>query len=298
MQVRSITCKLTRTNLTEGHTRTVVRVDVGRNLEDKSGKLRLVGVHRTFFCQHRTRTRSDFHKTVEQLLHTEVVQCRTEEYRSQFSFQVLSYLEFRIHSVNQFQFIAQFLGQRRTDVVVQVLGMDIHFHLFRHYLLRRLEEIQFLLINIIYSLKTRTAFDRPRQRTHMNGQFFLQFIEQIERILRLTVHLIYENDNRSVSHTAHLHQLARLSFHTLRTVHHDDYTVYRRKRTVSVFRKILVTRRIENIDFIIVVIKLHHGGSYRDTTLLLDVHPVGCGGLFDLVRLYRSRYLNLTSEKQ
>ena len=144
VQIRRIAGKLAGTYLAESHTRTMVRVDVGRNLEHETRELGLFRHHDTFLCLHRTRTRRNLHKAVEQFLHTEVVQGRTEEHWSQFPFQVIVHIEFRINPLNQFQFAAQLVRQRRTDMIVQVFRMDIHFHLLRHHLLGRLEKIQLL----------------------------------------------------------------------------------------------------------------------------------------------------------
>ena len=70
----SIANKLTGTNLTECHTRTMVGINVGGYLKDESGKFRFVRFHFTLFCLYRTRAGSYLYETVQQLLHTEVVQ--------------------------------------------------------------------------------------------------------------------------------------------------------------------------------------------------------------------------------
>ena len=74
MQIRLVALELTRTNLTERDTGTVVRVDVGSDLEDETRKLRLLRVHITFLSLRRTRTGSNLHKAVQQLLNTKVIQ--------------------------------------------------------------------------------------------------------------------------------------------------------------------------------------------------------------------------------
>ena len=186
----------------------------------------------------------------------------------------------------------------RTDLLIQFFGIDIYLHLFRHYLLGRLKKVQILLIDVINSLKTHTTFDRPRQRTHMNSKFFLQLIQQIERIFGLTVHFIDEYNNRRITHTAHFHQFTGLRFHTFCTIHNDDNAIYSSQRAVSIFGKVLVTGSVEDINLIIFVIELHHGGSYRNTTLFLYIHPVGCSRFLYLIALYSTRHLNLSTEKQ
>ena len=96
----------------------MIRIDISCDLKDKSGKFRFIGFHLTFFCLGRTGARSNFHKCIQQFLYTEVIQCRPEKYRSHLAFQVLLHIEFRINTVNQFQFSAQFFSQRSTDLVV------------------------------------------------------------------------------------------------------------------------------------------------------------------------------------
>ena len=46
------------------------------------------------------------------------------------------------------------------------------------------------------------------------------------------------------------------------------------------------------------VIELHHRGRYRDTTLLLDIHPVAGGSFLNLVAFYSSSHLYLSTEQQ
>lgn len=246
--VRSVTDKFARTDLTESHTRTVVRVDISRNLKDETGELGFFGHHDTFFGLHRTGTRSYLHKRVEQLFHTKVVQSRTKEYRSQFALQIVVYLKLGINAVYQLQFAAQLVGKVLSDPVVQFFGMDVNFHLFGYDLLAGLEEVELLFVNVVNALEAGTTLNGPRQRTHVNMEFFLQFVKKVERIFGFAVHLVDEDDDRRVPHTAHFHQLACLRFHTFGTVHHDDNAVYRCQRAVSVFGKVLVTRCIKDVD--------------------------------------------------
>ena len=283
MQVGRVAGEASGTNLAERHARTVVGVDVGGYLEDETGELGLLGTHLTLFRHDGTRTGGYLHKAVEQLLHAEVVQCRTEEHRCQLALQVVVHLELGIDTLYQFQVCTQLLCQRSADVLVQLLGMDVHLHLLGHHLFRRLEEVEVLLINVVHTLEALSLVDGPRERTHGDVQLLLQFIEQVKGVLTLPVHLVDEDDDRRVAHAAHLHQLAGLRLHTLGAVDDDDDAVDRRQGAVGVLGKVLVTRRVEDVDFIVMVVKLHHGCRHRDAALLLDVHPVGGGCLLDFV---------------
>ena len=149
----------------------MIRVDVSSNLKDESCKLRFIRLYFTFLRLHGTRTRSDFYETVEQLLHTEVIQCRAEEYRCCITFQIIFNIEFRINTFYQFQLATKLICQRCTDMAIQISRIHVNLYLFCYHLLRRLEKIQFLLIYIIYTLKTRSALDRPCKRTHVDNQF-------------------------------------------------------------------------------------------------------------------------------
>ena len=298
MIVRGVARELTRTYLTEGNTRTMVGVDVGGNLEDKAGELLFVGLHIAFLCLYRTRAGSYFNKGVQQFFYTKVVQGRTEEYRCQFATQIFLYIEFRIYSFDEFQFATELVGQIRTDLIVEFFGVDIYFYLFGHHLLGRLEKVEVLFVDVVYPFEARTAFDRPSQRAYTNYEFFFQFVEQIERVFGFTVHLVHEDDNRCITHTADFHQLACLGFHPFGTIHYNDNRIDGGQCAIGVFRKVLVTRCIEDVDFIVVVIELHHGGGYRDTTLFFDVHPVGCSCLLDLIAFYGTGYLYLSPEEQ
>ncbi len=73
-------------------------------------------------------------KQFQQFLHTEIIQRRTEEDRSHLALQIVVNIEFGINTLDQFQLAAQLSARSGADPLVQFLGMDVHFHLLRHYL--------------------------------------------------------------------------------------------------------------------------------------------------------------------
>ena len=181
---------------------------------------------------------------------------------------------------------------------------ETYLHLLRHPLLVGREEVEFVLIDIINALELLSLVDRPRQRTHLDLQFLFQFVQQVERVATFAVHLVDEDDDGRIPHAAHLHQLPRLRLHTLGTVHHDDGRVNSRQRTVSVFGKVLVSRCVEDVHLVFClralrrIVKFHHRRRYRDTSLFLDVHPVGCRCLPDFVTLHGTSHLYLSAKQQ
>ena len=109
--VRSITRELARADFTESNARTVIGVDVGRNLEDEACELLFIGIHLALLRLGGTRTGSNLHKGIEQLLNTKVVQSRTEEDRCQLASEVFRSLELGIDPFEQLQFTTEFVRQ-------------------------------------------------------------------------------------------------------------------------------------------------------------------------------------------
>ena len=132
----------------------------------------------------------------------------------------------------------------------------------------------------------------------MDLQFLLQFVEQVKRVASFTVHLVDKDDDGRIAHAAYLHQLAGLRLHTLCRIHHDDGRVYRGERAIGIFGKVLVSRRVENVDLVVMIVKLHDRSRHRDTPLFLDIHPVRGGCFSDLVAFHCSCHLDLSSKEQ
>ena len=59
-----------------------------------------------------------------------------------------------------------------------------------------------------------------------------------------------------------------------------------------------MTRCIENIDLVAVVIESHYGRSHGNTALFFDLHKVGRGGSSDFVAFHGSRGVNRAAEEQ
>ena len=81
----------------------MVRVDVGRYLEDEACKLRLFGLHHTLLSLCGLGAWGNLYETVEQFLHAEVVECRTEEDGSHLGRAIGIHVELRIDSIYEFQ---------------------------------------------------------------------------------------------------------------------------------------------------------------------------------------------------
>ena len=161
MEIGLVALEPSGTHLTEGNTGTVVGVDIRRNLEDKTGKLRFFGLYVAFLCLRRTGRGGYLHETVQEFLHTEVVQGRTEEYGSDLGISVGLDIELRIDTIDQLQILAQFGSILLPYPLVEFVAVDIHLHLIRHTLFVGGEEVEFLFVDVVHALELGTLVDGP-----------------------------------------------------------------------------------------------------------------------------------------
>ena len=109
----------------------------------------------------------------------------------------------------------------------------------------------------------------------MDTEDALDLIEQLIRIPGLTVKLVDEGEDRDMTHHTDLEQLDGLRLDTLRTIDDHDRTVGCHEGSVGILREVLVSRCIQDVNALSFIIKLKHRGGNRNTSLLLDLHPVG-----------------------
>ena len=151
-----------RANLHERDATAVIRIHIGMNLKDKSGERLFVRTNDPLDSLHRGRRRGDTYKAVQQLAHTEIIQGRAEKDRSHIAFQVRRLVEFGIDPIDQFHISPQLLGQRSIDMLFQLRAVDIFkLDTFRHRLLTRHIQIEFLFVKVIDAFETHAHLDRP-----------------------------------------------------------------------------------------------------------------------------------------
>ena len=131
-----------------------------------------------------------------------------------------------------------------------------------------------LLLPVIDSLEILSASDRPVDRAGADPQHVLDVIHQFKGISGLPVHLVDERKDGDPPQDTDLKQLDGLGLHALGSVDNHDGAVRRHQGPVSVLGKVLVARRVQDIDTIVVIFKLHNRRGDGDSSLLLDLHPV------------------------
>ena len=128
--------------------------------------------------------------------------------------------------------------------------------------------------DVIGAEEVAAAADRPGHRRGVERQRLLDLVEQLEDVAALAVHLVDEGDDRDIPKTTNLEQLSGARLDALGSVDHHDSGVDRRERTVGVLRKVLMARRVQQIEHKPLELEGHDRGHDRDAALALDLHPV------------------------
>ena len=172
--------------------------------------------------------------------------------------------------------------QKRGDLGI----IQVNFQLFSlGTTIQAGEEQQLALFAVVNALEVLAAADGPVHGIGLDAQLPLDLVQQIEGVLSLTVHLVDEGEDGDVTHGADLEQFPGLGLDALGTVDDHDGSVSGHQGTVGILGEVLVARGIQNVDAEAVILELHDGRGNGNTTLLLDLHPVGSSGTGILLAL-------------
>ena len=140
--------------------------------------------------------------------------------------------------------------------------------------------------------------DGPAGRGHVDGQVFLDLVNDFKDIPAFAVHLVAEGQDWQISQAADLEQLLCLAFHALCTVYHHDRGIHRRQRAIGVFGEIRVARCVYKIETEVVVIKRHRRGGYRNTPVLFHLHEIRPRAPRFALGAHLTRHLDCAAVKQ
>ena len=259
----------------------------------------LVGADHALVRGPAARRGRDFGKGVQELLDAEVVDGAAEEHGRELAAEIRLDVKGMVSAFDQLRVLFQANG-----IVAELLAEDRIIEAADPERVVRdrgspgPEKIKAAIVQIVYALEGRPHADGPRKRLDLDGEFRFEFGQNFEGLLPLPVELVHEDDDRRLAHAADLHELLGLLFHALDAVHYEDDAVHGRERAVGVFGKILVPRRVQEVDFESVVVEAHDRRGDGDAALPFDVHEVRGRALPDLVRLHRAGDLDRAAEKQ
>lgn len=140
--------------------------------------------------------------------------------------------------------------------------------------------------------------DRPGDRRGIQRQLLFHLVEDLEGIAAFAIHLVDEGDDRDIAHAADFEELQRARLDALGGIDDHDGGVDGGQRAIGVVGEILVTRRVEDVEDIVVIFEGHHRGDDGDAAFALDLHPVGARLHAILLRLDFAGKLNGAAEQQ
>ena len=239
------------------------------------------------------------HECAQQLLDAEIADRRTEEHRRLPAGAVGGLIEGRGRAAYQLDFRAvrrgvcaqQLLRLRRVETLDHAIVADAAA-------LASLVDVDAVLEQVVDALQLAPHADRPGHGRRVDAQHRLDLIEQLDRRAAIAIELVDEGHDRRVAQPAHLHQLHGALLDTLGAVDDHERGIDRGQRAIGVFREILVTRRVQQVDDAVAIRELHHRTGDRDAALLLEPHPVRGRVARRLAALDGSGHLDRAAEQQ
>ena len=95
------------------------------DLEDKACEGGFIGRHLTFLGLDGAWGWRDFYEAVEELLHTEVVECRAEEYGCDIARQIFLAVKLGVYPIDELQIHTELLCLLGCDVLLELGGVEV-----------------------------------------------------------------------------------------------------------------------------------------------------------------------------
>ena len=213
---------------------------------------------------------------LEECLHSKVGKRGSKEDRWKFSLAYQFLVEFCSGTILKFNLFFQLHSLIICDQPRDLRIIDIYLLYFslRRSLFCIREDFHLFTCSVIYTSELFTWTDRPVDRACCDSKFIFNIIQKFKCIHCFTVHLIDECKDRDMAHRTYFKQLSRLCLDTLGCIDNHHRRICCHQGTVSIFRKVLMSRCVQDIDTVSVIIKLQYGRSNRDTSFFLNLHPV------------------------
>ena len=251
----------------EGHAVTVVRIHVRLDLEHKAADRRVACMHADrLILSDRflvTRRRSISMQCPQEFGDTEIAQRRSKDDRRHIPGAECACIEGRQQAAGHLDALSHLGKHVSIKVCPQacLIARDFGGRTNARRLPRTALELkEYIAHQVQHAGKTLATGRRPVEGRRVKLQLVLDLVEQRDRLQRLAVHLVDEGDDRDVPHPADFKQFQRLGLDTLCGIEYHDGAIGRRQCPVGIFRKILMARRIEQVEHETVKLESHHRG--------------------------------------
>ena len=240
-------------------------VHVRLNFEHKGGELVGERIDDLVACLARQGRHGHVKEALQKRLNAEVVERRTEEHGAELSVANLIDVKFIACTVEQLNIVAQGPAQLFTDKAVELFGVVKAAFDGLDLVLPTVEFAEgedLAFFAVVNTLEVDAAADGPVHRICADAELLLQLLHKIVGAACLAVKLIYKGEDGDIAHCAYLKKLSRLRLDALCRVDDHDCAVGSHQGAVSVLGKILVSRSVEDVYAVAVILKLHDRGAY------------------------------------
>ena len=138
--------------------------------------------------------------------------------------------------------------------VIKAVDLDRFCHLVA---VGAFHQFQTVVQYVVAADEVATLSNGPGGRRDVDGQVFLNFVDDFECVPALAVHFVTEGQDWQVAQAADLKQLLRLAFHAFGTVDHHDCRIDGGQGPVSVFREVGVAGGVDKVEAVVAEVERH-----------------------------------------
>ena len=226
--------KLAGTDTHESDTVPMGLVHIGLDLEDEAGKSFLDGIDHPRVRFSGKGRGGHLQEMFQEDLHAEVGERRPEKYRGEFAYIHQLLVKFRAGTVQKVDLVQKLLLLSLQEYSIRFLQGQDPILSFLRALLRPGKDMDLSGGPLIDAFEFFSRSNGPVHRAGGDPQFFLNIVQQLERVHGVPVHLVDERENGNVPHDADLEQLPGLRLHAFGTVNHHDRRIRGHQGTISI----------------------------------------------------------------
>jgi hypothetical protein len=258
--------------------------------ENKAREILGFGGNNALVGGARSGRRRVLEKVLEERLYAEIGHRAAEIKRGKLAVAHARDVELVARGVKQLDVVAELREQHLAEQLAELRVVGLAGYIVRRAVSVTFAREQLYLpeLPVVDAPEVAAVADRPVHRTGLYAERLLYLLHEVERIFAEAIHFIDESKYRYPAHAADMEKLYRLRLDALGPVYEHDGAVRGDKSPVSVLTEILMSGGVENIDVVTVVVELHDARGNRDSSLFLDLHPVGYGVFVSLAAFDRA----------
>src|SRR5690625_3811552 len=283
----------------KSHPITVGGIHIGLYLENQTGESFFGGLHLALQSFPGTRWGRPVDQSIEDFLHTKIIEGRTEKDRSLPGSQKGLLVKILDSAGNQFYFVIGCLQLAAKTLEGSRLIESLNPLIVCGGLVSaRLINLQALISKGIDALEVSAHAYGPVDGNGIHLEVGFYFGDEIQGLLCLAIQFVDKGDDGGAPAAAYLQQAFGLWLYSVGSINDHQGSIHGSEYSIRILRKVLVPGGVQQIDNAIAIFHLHDRGGHRDTPLLFNLHPVRGGMAFGLARFDTPGDMNGSGEIQ